>query len=231
MNQNNTKRKRRGNRGRGQRGGNNPAQYVRPILGKLVNNRNNVTMESGGVLTFAAGASGVTASLAWNTFNHYTQLSQEYKYFEYESAQMDVVYDAPSGTDGQLILAWYPINHNTETAPTAVPTNQKQVDSLAGSLDVMPGSSNKGPWFPTLIKQQFSSLAASNLSAGTIYGFMNNKSSSSVQVNVVVRLNCCFYVPAYNIVGAIRAGFEFEATQLIEKRENNDVEYIVQTLK
>jgi len=113
-----------------------------------------------------------------------------------------VVFDAPAGTEGFGNFCFYPINNQIEVPVTTVPTSPKQLDGLPGAVTISPGSKNIGSWSRTLIKQQYHANSQLLQNAGVLYAYFNNKSMLPVQVACMMRVNCRFYGPVYNIATA-----------------------------
>jgi len=207
MNRNNQKDTRRN-----RRAGNtsNTTKYAKPILRKINNQATTVTVENAGIITYAGGmASGTATPFYWKDFNHFNQMAQDYKYFEFESFQIELVWDNPAGTDTLGVCAYYPVNYLVEIPVTTVPTQSKQIDGLSGAVTIQPGAPNRGRWAPTYIKQQFASTNSAS-AAGYLYTFLNNRSLSQAAVTVIIRCNLKFYGAVYNTVTALPA-FEIES--------------------
>jgi len=201
--------------------------FAGPVLGPITNQQTNVTLEANVAQTVMAGlATGFSLNVNFNSFNHFGQLSGEYKHFEIESFNVDVIYDNP-GSDLFCSVAYYPINYLAMAAVSTAPANPRVVDSLPGSVNVMPGSSNRGRWTPAMIKQQFSPTDAGANISGTLYSYISNKGLAAITVGVIIRINCKFYSPAFNNLGTVRVPVLKQEALSKGTEDSSDEEIIV----
>lgn len=164
----------------GRRRDNILTSYASPSFGMKYQSKIRTTLTAYVQLNTLTGTNGFNQTVNWPAFQGGAQLQDIYRYFEVTGWRVDCTLPTVSATTDSFYsgaAGLLPCNYLIEGINILVPTDQRDVLLLPGSVNIKQGQANKGRWIPSPFKQVFPT--SSFVSGGTrlatnLIGYFND---------------------------------------------------------
>jgi hypothetical protein len=178
--------------------------YAAPLLKHIALPPAVITLDTQLDLSSTLGVNGSNSPLTYAVFRDISSYATVYQYFEIIGWKIEFTLSQRATTIDSFdsaYFAWHPINYIIESASASVPSDARSIAALPGAINVQPGFTNKGAWFPPLVKQVYSTLDAASVStpriAGTVLGYFGDVGALETIGTVMLYMNVKFYSRQY----------------------------------
>jgi hypothetical protein len=181
------------------------SHFQAPIYRALTMKSFLVTLDTTfGLTSGILGTNGNLSQINWNFFKDYGSFANLFRYVEISSYRLQVTLSTTAvalDSFNELVVAFYPINYETEAFPTTVPSDSRPLMVLPGVINCQPGAKNLGRWFPCPFKQVFAASdmfsATLNRNCGTLLWYCDDVGTSETVGFVNIQVNLKFYDREY----------------------------------